>query len=215
MYGSHSTLRIGRPEFKDFDNGDARASRLLDILSISDRVNTQGKININTASREVLRTLGAGIKLANDGAIQPTDVYGPKSNGATPKEADMFADLVIAARNNSPFISTSALATIKTVGGKPFFGNPAVWTSGGPTEWNDAASQEYFAKIFNFTTVRSRNFRVFVTGQIYVPANGSQPERVIATANKVYHVFLKPTRDSTTGAITSQNCQITYSADVF
>lgn len=230
-YASHSTLRIGRPEFKTFDTNGTRAWQFLDIFSagdpstsptpspLSNQISTRGKININTASKDVLRTLGAGIKIGNlntndvDQAILPSTVYGPK----TTTEADIFANAVIAARTTSPFLSTPGLATLKS-GTNAFFGNPAVWPSGAPTaptEWNDAAAEEYFAKIFNLTTVRSRNFRVFVTGQVYIPANGSQPERVIATANKVYHVFLKPTRDPTTGAITAQTTQVTYSADVF
>ncbi|MEY2539816.1 MAG: hypothetical protein QOG67_3556 [Verrucomicrobiota bacterium] len=252
-YGSHSTLRIGRPEFKDFDTDDARAARLLDLLSVGDittnSVSTRGLININTASRDVLRTLGAGIKIGNlnkndvdpliQGASAGSNVYGPTSAGASISAGDAFADAVIARRTKQPFLSTSQLAQITATdknGNKdqPFFGNPDQWLNGdgpkvetttssspgttppitaGTVDWNDAASEQYFAKIFNFTNVRSRNFRVFVTGQVYAPANGAQPERVIATANKVYEVFLDPKRDAT-GAISSQTCDVKYAADL-
>ena len=83
-------------------------------------------------------------------------------------------------------MSTSQLAALPGSSGEPFFGNPDQWKNGGgptleqadtiskttsPTitkgtaDWNDAAAEQYFAKIYNYATVRSRNFRVFVTGQ--------------------------------------------------
>ena len=256
-YGSHSSLRIGRPEHKSFDQPGTRAWQLLDVFStgnpadstsagaISTQISTGGRININTASREALRTLGAGNLFCNDlQAIQPANVYGPQTSAA----ADAFADNVIAQRQTQPFISTSQLAALPgfaalkanlTTTIEPFFGNPDQWApGGGPTvenvdtistttsptvtkgtvDWNDGAAEEYFAKLYNFTTVRSRNFRVFVTGQ-YIDPNSSDPStgkppRVIATANKVYELFLNPSRDATSGAINSQSCQITYEADV-
>lgn len=231
-YGSHSTFRIGRPEHKSFDQPGTRAWQLMDIFSVGDpantgpsggtstQISTRGKININTAGQEVLRTLGAGIKIGNlntgdvDQAIQPSTVYGPMTTNGT--AADIFAANVITQRQKQPFISTSQLAALPGSNGEPFFGNPDQWPNNGPIEWNDAASEQYFAKVYNFTTVRSRNFRVFVTGQ-YIDPNSNdpytgQPPRVIATANKIYEVFLKPTRNST-GAITDQTCVVTYQAD--
>jgi Tfp pilus assembly protein PilX len=239
-YGSHSTLRIGRPEHNSFDQPGTRAWQLLDIFSAGDpadsssggaitsQISTRGKININTANREALRALGVGIKLVNDQAIQPAAVYGPQNSIA----ADTFADAVINWRQTQPFISASQLAQITATdksgtANQPFFGNPNQWPANGPATqsdggiWNDGAAEEYFAKIYNFTTVRSRNFRVFVTGQYVDPSvndpSTGKPPRVIATANKVYQVFLNPTRDSTsipTGKITGQTCQVTYQADV-
>jgi hypothetical protein len=173
--------------------------------------------------------------LANDQAIQPATVYGPQSSVA----ADAFADAVINVRQTQPFVSPSQLAQITATdkngkANQPFFGNPDQWINGGgpnvetsdtistttaPTitkgtaDWNDAAAEEYFGKIYNFATTRSRNFRVFVTGQVFIPASGSNPERVIATANKVYEIYLNPNRDSS-GNILSQTCQVTYQADV-
>jgi hypothetical protein len=47
-----------------------------------------------------------------------------------------------------------------------------------------------FAKIYNLATTRSRNFRVFVTGQS-LDKNG----RVLSTVTKVYQVFVKPCRN--------------------
>lgn len=204
-YGDASTLRIGSPEFKTFDTDESRAARLLDLFSTNDRVNTKGLVNLNTASREVLRTLGAGIQMGQDPGIVPITVFGPTDS----IQADKFADAVIASR---PFLSTSQLSGIlqtPTDATSKFFGNASRWTAGAPTEWTDSAREEYFSRMFNLTSIRSRNFRVFVTGQSL-----DKNENVLSTVNRVYQVFLSPTRDDTSGAITSQRVQITYEKDL-
>ena len=120
-----------------------------------------------------------------DQTIQPAAVYGPIN--AAGKAADRFANAVISWRTTQPFISTSQLSQLtatdkNNTASQPFFGNLNQYVNNdGPTAqsdgsyWNDAATEEYFAKLYNLTTVRSRNFRVFVTGQVYIPANGSNP----------------------------------------
>ena len=138
--------RIGRPEHKTFDQNGTRAWQLLDIFSVGDPTNaangattnqlsTRGKININTASTETLRALGAAIQIGNlnsgdvDQAIQPAAVYGPQSS----KAADLFAQYVIAQRTKQPFLSTSQLAALPGSNNEPFFGNADQWgSSGGP-----------------------------------------------------------------------------------
>src|SRR5207253_1404910 len=62
-YGGGYQLRIGRPEFTLFDKPGARAWQLLDLFTTAARTNTSGLININTASREALRVLGAAVLL--------------------------------------------------------------------------------------------------------------------------------------------------------
>jgi hypothetical protein len=219
--GGH-TLSIGRPEFSMFDQNRSRAWQLLDLFSSktssSNFTNTAGLVNINTASRDVLRSLAAGILQNSDSAIQPVSLwnnfYPPTNTGANIQQADKFADAVI---NSRPLLSTSALSAIRDCGQnipcaggtpQPFFGNSNQYigsTQPQPTEWNDAAREELFAKIYNLATTRSRNFRVFVTGQS-LDKNGN----VLSTVTKVYHVFIKPNRDPTTGAIQSQQVQIKY-----
>jgi len=202
--GGH-TLAIGRPEFSMFDQSGMRAWQLLDLFSgktsNTNFTNTAGLVNLNTASRDVLRSLAAG--------IQPPsllgNLYPPTGTGANIQQADLFADAVI---NSRPLLSTSALSAIRDSQGRPFFGNPNQYngsTQTPPTEWNDPGREELFSKIYNLATTRSRNFRVFVTGQS-LDKNG----RVLSTVTKVYHVFIKPNRDSTTGAIQSQQVQIKY-----
>lgn len=204
-YGDASTLRIGTPEFKQFDKDDSRAARLMDLFDVADRTDTRGLININTASREVLRTLAAGIDIKSDLAAQPAATfYGPSTSSA----GDKFADAVIASR---PFLSTSQLAGILTTANDPFskfFGNPASWSSNAPTEWTDSAREEYFSRMFNLSTVRSRNFRVFVTGQSL-----DKTGRVLSTTSRVFQLALIPTRD-TDGKMTAQHVEVTYEKEL-
>jgi hypothetical protein len=210
--GGH-TFAIGRPEFSMFDQNGMRAWQLLDVFSgktsSTNFTNTAGLVNINTASRDVLRSLAAGILENRDPAIQPpslqNNLYSPTATGANIQQADLFADAVI---NSRPLLSTSALSAIRDSQGQPFFGNPNQYngsTQAAPTEWNDPGREELFAKIYNLATTRSRNFRVFVTGQS-LNKNGN----VLSTVTKVYHVFIKPNRDPATGAIQSQQVQIKY-----
>ena len=96
--------------------------------------------------------------------------------------------------NSRPLLSTSALSAIRDSQGQPFFGNPNQYngsTQTPPTEWNDPGREELFAKIYNLATTRSRNFRVFVTGQS-LDKNGN----VLSTVTKVYQVFIKPNTES-------------------
>ena len=199
-FGGGMTLRVGRPEFTRFDQPGLRAWQLLDLFSVGPRIDTHGLININTASRDTLRALGAGVNLNRDTDILPAGVRYPPYQS---KQADQFADAVIASR---PFLSTSQLSAIKNSAAS-VFGNWTIWSSP-VTEWNDASTEEYFAKVLLLSTVHSRNFRVFVAGQAL-----DKDGRVLSTVNKVYQVHLTPVRDST-GKITSQNVILTYEAQL-
>ena len=212
--GGH-TLAIGRPEFSMFDQNGMRAWQLLDLFSgktaNTNFTNTAGLVNLNTASSDVLRSLAAGILQNSDSAIQPPSLQNNLYPPTNVQQADLFAKAVI---NSRPLLSTSALSAIRDCGqnipcgggrsNQPFFGNPNEYQTA-PTEWNDPGREELFAKIYNLATTRSRNFRVFVTGQS-LDKNGN----VLSTVTKVYRVFVKPNRDPTTGAILSQQVQIKY-----
>jgi hypothetical protein len=201
--GGGHTLAIGRPEFSAFDKNGTRAWQLLDVFSANGgtniTTNTGGLVNLNTASRDVLRSLAAGVLQNRDTAIQPGSLQNNLYPPTVSSQADLFADAVI---NSRPLLSTAALSAIRVTppGGsqpEPFFGNPHQYANQtAPTEWNDIGREELFAKIYNLATTRSRNFRVFVTGQS-LDKNGN----VLSTVTKVYQVFVKPTRDPTTGAI--------------
>jgi len=213
--GGGYTLAIGRPEFSKFDVNGQRAWQLLDVFGVGTRTLTAGLVNVNTASFEVLRALAAGILHNRDNAVQPaslvTSLFAPTADKPTTMEdgsrsaggqADLFAEAVVQSR---PLLSTSQLQTVTNSLG-PFFGNPKQWTDATPpTEWNDPGREELFSKVVNLTTVRSRNFRVFVTGQAL-----DQGGRVTSTVSKVFQVFLTPTRNTATGKLDSQKVQIRY-----
>lgn len=213
--GGGYTLAIGRPEFSKFDVNGQRAWQLLDVFGLGTRTLTAGLVNVNTASFEALRALAVGILHNRDNAIQPasvfTNLYPPTAAQPTSMEdasragggqADLFAEAVVKSR---PLLSTAQLQTITNSLG-PFFGNPKQWKDAtAPTEWNDAGREELFSKLLNLTTVRSRNFRVFVTGEAL-----DRTGRVVSTVSKVYQVFLTPSRNPTTGALDSQKIQIRY-----
>ena len=217
-YGGGMSLRIGRPEFTRFDQDGSRASQLLDTFSVGTRRETQGLVNLNTATRETLRALGSGLLLNRDSAIQPASLQSSLDPPYSAAQADKFADAVIFTRDTKPFVTPSQLAQIKDSSGKAFFGNTAEWSVNQtpPAQWTNAAATEYFARIYDLTTVRSRNFRVFVTGQYVDPRvlDSSGNPKVLATSRKVYQVFLNPNRDATTGAIGTPTIDITYEHDL-
>jgi hypothetical protein len=232
-YGGGFTLKIGRQEFTSFNKDGVRSSELLDIFCAGPRRETRGLINLNTATRETLRALGAGLVLGADPNIKSGTVTPPLNPPTTTDQADKFADAVIVSRNRQPFITPRQLAQLQSLDatGKPatdsngnpisFFGNPQQWeaTQAAPPnstwEWNDAGTEEYFARIFDLTSARSRNFRVFVTGQYVDPRfpDAAGNPKLLATAKKVYHVFLHPVR-AADGSITSQQIDVTYERDL-
>ena len=237
-YCGGNTLRIGRVEHSRFRPSfssptaagrlaDRRecATSLLDLFHCGiptsgstadltgDYILINGHVNLNTATRDTLRALAAG-KLVMDAATTvPTVIQPPTTSGGD--QADQVADLIIKRR---PFISAAEipekLQDEKTVGSYDWNDalilgatsrNPASTVS---PEWNDAAAEEVFARIYNSSTVRSRNFRILVTGQTLRKNRSGQTE-VLATRSRIYHVFIRPERD-TSGTIISQHVDITY-----
>src|SRR5205814_6110630 len=74
--GGGHTLAIGRPEFSKFDTNGMRAWQLLDVFSggLTNTTNPAGLVNLNTASRDVLRSLALGILQNCNTAIHPTSL---------------------------------------------------------------------------------------------------------------------------------------------
>ncbi|MCW0217330.1 MAG: hypothetical protein OJI67_03310, partial [Prosthecobacter sp.] len=159
-----------------------------------------GQVNINTATRDVLRAVIAG------GVV--TD---PLVTNATfsPTVANDIAVNII---NNRPYISPSQIAEKVPTSGT----TKEIQTSFGTgTEWNDSMMEEVFARIYNSSTVRSRHFRVFVTGQAIRPKRSQASDLdVLSTRSRVFHVFVRPLRDPTTGLINDQRIEITYEQDL-
>lgn len=232
-HGGGNTLRIGRPEHPAFNLPGRRASHLLDLfhtgqarsdnptLREANLALIRGHVNLNTASRDALRTLAAG-PLRQDpligtasasGSHQGAPIMAPpvtKASFQAPstdpkKEADRIADAIIRAR---PFASPSELAHVRDTENRPVFGNPELYQNSGQLpantrlRWTDAAAEEMFARMFEASTVRSRNFRVWVIGQALAPSlntnrannstNTSTPPTVLAEVRKVYTLFADP-----------------------
>lgn len=203
-YGMASTLRIGRPEFLTLDQWGTRAWQLLDLFSIADTSTPAGRININTASREVLRTLSAGLLLQRDPEIQPPELRNNLWGPLVSRQGDLFADAVIAAR---PFVSPAQLADLRS-NGIPLFGNPEIWPAPRPSAWNDRAAEEYFARIYSLTTVRSRNFRIHVTAEAL-----DRRGKPNARCRKVFQVCVVPNRNQGQ-AIADQQIKLIYESSL-
>jgi hypothetical protein len=224
--GGGITLAIGRREFSKFDSPGARASQLLDLFTANPRSETQGLLNINTATREALRALAVGLSLNRTasinatqyGYINPSPIQPPTMSSA----ADLFADAIIASR---PFFSKSQL-NLSSANGKQatwaqkFFGNPSAWTSGGPsvielgTEgndlttissgWNDRATESLLYRLYHLVTVRSRAFRVLAAGQAFqlnsqgeAVLDASGNPRIASTCAKELILYARPLINST------------------
>lgn len=227
-YGGGNTLRVGRYEHPRFDREyqGMRAAFLLDLFhagkSTSDDkseregevVDIYGHINVNTASKDVLRAMAAGM-LGQDEALSEvtswthevnTGRLAPKVSrielGTPSREraADIIAEAMILRR---PFGSMGALAGIRTEADEPVFGNPGLYTEKKDIQWSDAAAEELFARIHDAATLRSRNFRVWVVGQ-----SVSGPEdnlEVVAESRKVFTVFADPGERNRDGTINGDN----------
>ena len=238
-HGGGNSLRIGRPEHPAFDLPGKRAIYLLDLFHAGqprspqriqregNLVEIRGHVNLNTATRDVLRAMAAGA-LAQDPSLAtvpstlihqgaplmapppaPATLYAPSTG--TQAEADRIADALLRSR---PFASPSELALAKDADGRAVFGNPDMYRPGihipnnTRVQWSDAAAEEAFARVYEAATVRSRNFRVWVVGQALAPtAPTSAAPQVLAEARKVFTLFANPGARDSEGAIVSSNFQ--------
>jgi len=230
--GGGNTLRIGRPEHPMFDQpslhapllmpGD-HAARLLDLFHAGKSRSTdkalregpvvriEGHVNINTASRESLRAMAAGLLLMDpklskrtsdtfDGRMAPAiQVLSTLSAPTTSTEADLVADAIILGR---PYASPSELACVNAADGKPVFGNSDRYPDKNKVQWSDAAAEEVFGRVYEASTVRSRNFRVWVVGQALSPTavTNASPE-ILAEVRKAFTVFSDPGVRKSDGSI--------------
>ncbi|MES2657345.1 MAG: hypothetical protein V4689_01945 [Verrucomicrobiota bacterium] len=235
-FGGGSTLRIGRPEHPKFNLSatgsvdhvpaempGTHAARLLDLFHAGksrsedaagregEVVRIEGHVNINTASREALRSMAAGLlvmdpKLSKrtsttfDGRMAPAiATLSTLSTPTTTNEADIIADAIIKER---PYNSPSELACVRDEDDKPVFGNPDLYPEKASIQWTDAAAEEVFGRVYEASTVRSRNFRVWVVGQAVVPTavTNDSPE-ILAEVRRAFSVFADPGKRDNDGAI--------------
>jgi hypothetical protein len=222
-FGGGNTLRIGRPEHPRFDRPGLRATRLLDLFhagkSRSDDasqregalVRIEGHVNLNTARRDVIRALAAGslrmdpllakrTSLTHDTMARLAPPVSPLELSAPTQEheADRIAEAIMKGR---PFASSSEIAALKDEQGRFVFGNRELYTDGASIQWSDAAAEEVFARVFEASTVRSRNFRVWVIGQSLGSPQSDGLPVVLAECRKVFSVFAHPGERKPDGSI--------------
>jgi hypothetical protein len=230
-YGGGNTLRIGRPEHTRWrpdyrpSSDPARskdrrysASALLDVFHVGMPFAAEpslttgnlveilpGQINVNTATREALRAVLAGSAMM-DPHSQPTRLTPPTHKA----QADLLAQAIIDCR---PYLSTAEVAekvplpTDSQYSDQPWFGSKDA-----NVEVNDPALEEFFARLYNSSTVRSRNFRITLCAQAlrHTPSGEVVVE---ATRSRLYHVFINPERGAD-GRITRQHLQVTYARNL-
>ncbi|MBB5349900.1 Tfp pilus assembly protein PilV [Haloferula luteola] len=223
QYGGGNTLRIGRPEHPRFQVPGKHAAHLLDLFHAGmdgdeedwtgSLVRIDGKVNVNTAPRDVLRALVVG-NLKQDPALaeqitrshQATTLMAPPTRlvdqGAPRKSepADIIADAIIRSR---PITCAADLASVEDADEDLVFGNPKLMEAGDMIEWDDSAAEEIFERVYNATTPRSRNFRVWVVGQALAPRESTSTAApvVLAESRKVFTIFADPGDRTSSGAI--------------
>ncbi|MEK7951138.1 type IV pilus modification PilV family protein [Luteolibacter soli] len=215
-YGGGNTLRVGRFEHPLLERPGMHATHLLDIFhageatsdSASERegnlITMQGNVNLNTADTDAIRALVAGT-LKQDPALcqvtstshQTTSLMAPPTNPlklGSPmrtKIADRVAEAIIRKR---PFASAADIAYARDNEEKPVFGNREVYTQNTRIEWTDSAAEEVFHRLYDASTLRSRNFRVWVIGQAVAPLskNSTAEPEVLSECKKSFTVFADP-----------------------
>jgi hypothetical protein len=234
-FGGGNTLRIGRADHPRFSSTPGMdAHRLLDLfhagISTSDNAAKRegpttlvaGHVNLNTATRDVLRALAVGAmtmdpKLSarsSENHSTPNLMAPPVSPlKLTPQEinshANQIADAILLARKSKPFASPSEIANARGSDGKLVFGNKELLPNGSKVHLSDSASEECFARIYESTTTRSRNFRIWVVAQAISPSNTitDNPE-VLAEVRRSFTVFADPGLRNADGSIDPKKSKV-------
>ncbi len=159
-----ANLEVGRPQ----GAGDhPPAWQLLDLFTVRDAGSemtnypfakgTNSKINVNTASEEILASLFEGVQVqVLNGEGNPVEA-GEKISATNAKE---FASNIV---KNRPYFSSGSLATNGIVGSSLREVLQGVVNS--DYKGNPIAEEQGFGKVVEHTTVQSRAFRVYVIGQ--------------------------------------------------
>ncbi len=223
------------PDEEDADDllGGQHAAHLLDLFHVGNPKSTDkedregnvalidGQVNLNTASETAIRALVMG-NLKQDPELSrqlsknhsTTEAMAPPTAKiklgvpARDKAGDIIAEAIIRDR---PFASAAELASIEDENGEKIFGNREMYDLKDKIEWTDSAAEEAYARIYEASTMRSRNFRVWVVGQAIAPlAKGSTAVPVVlAESRKVFNLFADPGERSEDGAINADNYEPT------
>lgn len=206
-------------------------------------VTIAGNVNLNTAGRGALRALAAGV-LMQDAAIGYVDnshihlaapymspgvksLYGTIGTPTDKVAADRIADAIIASRpiSSAAELSAASLSPRKSPDltnpdPNQVFGNRQMYSySNNPDDlqWSDAAAEETFARVYGASTVRSRNFRIWVVGQAVAPLATSSTANpgVLAEVRRVFTVFADPGVRNSDSEIdpTKSKLRVTYEND--
>jgi hypothetical protein len=230
-FGGGNTLRIGRPEHPRFAAAPGmHAARLLDLFHAGlsggaedTRANSPfvmilGHVNINTATRDTLKALIAG-PLTMDPLIgrRTTENHETNVRMAPPVQlldsetrelpSERVVDAIMRSR---PFASPADLAMVRDASGELIFGNRSLFALGTKIQWTDSAAEELFARAYEASTVRSRNFRVWVVGQSLapLPAGSTSPPQILADVRKVFTVFADPGLRDDDGTLNPANARV-------
>ena len=166
--GGARTLRIGQPEFQasganNWNTNGRRSLELLDLFTVNSTNlvtgGVVGRINPNTAPRDVLATLFAGIRLSGD-----QEMSGGARIIASPENLAAFMI------SNRPYSSLSDLQkfTPALLSRTNFSPQMPVYLDGTAQVVNaaDRVKEEAFGKIVQHLTVQSRTYKVYVIGQV-------------------------------------------------
>jgi hypothetical protein len=228
-HGGGNTFRIGRPEHPGFDRPGKHAAHLLDLFHAgrlennlrksteSPTVQIQGHVNINTAEKDVIRAMAAGMLNQDDelcsiknwnhslssGKLSPMTSPLKLGSPTRDKTADLIAEGVIRLR---PFASFKEMASIRDENDEPIFGNKKMYPLADKIQWSDSAAEEIFARVYDASTLRSRNFRVWIVGQAITKAGDSV--KVLAESKKVFTVFADPGEREKDGRINLEKSKV-------
>ena len=196
--GGGRTLRFGQPEFHaanpkyDWDVPGKRALDLIDLFTVKDQgrlperdklgtnAGIPGRINVNTASHEVLTALFTGVAVASDQRFTNSVLRAGI--------ADHLATMI---EERRPFdrLSDLGFLTTELVNADsylPALSRNAPGSSPPTAEVFDRAREEAFAKIIGHCAVQSRSFRIVAVGQALdragKPASTSVMEGIIRLA---------------------------------
>ncbi|MEP4078620.1 type IV pilus modification PilV family protein [Haloferula sp.] len=198
-------FHVGKPK------SGQKEEREGDLIWIEDRV------NLNTATETAIRAMVVG-NLEQDPMLSrqlttshsTTELMAPPTSTielgspAISRAGDIISRAILEHR---PFASAADLAAIEDPEGEKIFGNREMYSLGDKIEWSDSAAEELYARVYESSTLRSRNFRVWVVGQAIAPLDKDSTNEpvVLAESRKVFSVFAAPGNRDSDGTIKEED----------